>query len=109
MLWNRLLLGLIAVLNILFLYRILLSDQGIFGYLDLRKRNHALEQRIDELHTKTMQLSEEIRLLQSDSGFIEKMIREQLNFVKENEVLYDFSGVTPSAPSPGADPDEEQN
>ncbi len=108
MLWNRLLLGLIILLNVLFLYRILLSDQGIFGYLELRRRNTEMQERIEELQKKTVHLSNEIRLLQSDSGYIEKMIREQMNLVKENEVLYDFSDV-PDHDAPGAGPDEEQN
>jgi len=108
MLWNRLLLGLIILLNVLFLYRILLSDQGIFGYLELRRRNTEMQERIEELQKKTVHLSNEIRLLQSDSGYIEKMIREQMNLVKENEVLYDFSGLA-DHDAPGAGPDEEQD
>ncbi len=108
MLWNRILLGLIILLNLLFLYRIVLSDQGIFGYLELRKRNGDLERRIEELQQKTVLLSDEIRLLQSDSGYIEKMIREQMNLVRENEVLYDFSVATDEDLT-GAGPDEEQN
>lgn len=108
MLWNRLLLGLIILLNLLFLYRIMLSEQGIFGYLELRKHNAQMQRRIEELQKKTVHLSNEIRLLQSDSDYIEKMIREQMNLVRDGEVLYDFSGTT-DLDSTGAGPDEEQD
>lgn len=106
MVWNRLLLGLIILLNLLFLYRILLSDQGLFGYLEMRKRYGEMERRIEELQSKTQTLSQDIRLLQEDSGYIEKMIREQMNLVKDNEILYDFSGIVEENAA-GAGPDEE--
>ncbi len=97
--------GLILLLNLFFLYSILVSDQGIFGYLELRRRREAMEQRIEDLREKTVELSREIRLLESDSDYIEKMIREQMNFVKKQETLYVFPRAEEANP-PGASPNE---
>lgn len=108
MLWNRLLLGLIFLLNLFLLYSIVLSDQGIFSYLELRKRNEEMAIRIEELHDKTVELSREIRLLESDSGYIQKVIRQQMNFVKQRDVLYVFPQAGETT-IPGVVPDEEQN
>ncbi len=108
MLWNRLLLGLILLLNLFFLYSIVLSDQGIFSYLELRRRNEEMTKRIEELRSKTVELSREIRLLESDNGYIQKMIRQQMNFVRQRDILYVFpqaGGVN----TPGVTPDEEQD
>ena len=51
-------------------------------------------------------LSREIRLLQSDEKYVEKMIRQRLNFVRSNEILYLF---TEDANARGALPHDGKN
>ena len=88
MFWRRFILGVLFALNIFLLYWLLWSEQGIFRYHELQNRYQALESKIQELDEKNVQLSQEIRMLQKDRQYIEKMIREQMNYVKENEILY---------------------
>ncbi len=90
MAFNRVLLGLVVVLNLFLLGRLLFSDQGLFAYFDLKSRYIELEERIDRLDKRNLELSREIRLLQSDKAYLEKMVRQQMHFVREDEILYMF-------------------
>ena len=83
-------LGLLAALNLFLFCRLLWSDQGLFAYLDLKARHADIDYRVEELHKKSLELSQEIRLLKSDRPYIEKMIRQQMNFIKNDEILYVF-------------------
>lgn len=66
------------------------------AYRTLKEQHQALDTRIKELDAQNIALSREIRLLQSDVEYQEKVIRNRFNFVKDNEVLYIF-------PAPGGD------
>jgi len=104
---RRILLGVLIFLNLFLLFRLIWSDQGIFAYMNMRKRNAKLEAQLSEIDQKSLELSNEIRRLKSDRSYQEKVIRERMNYVKENEVLYIFSGKIES--SQGAVEDETKN
>lgn len=106
--WRQLLFGFSLVINLVLVYRIVWSDQGFVSYNSLKEQHFGLESRIKELDEKNRNLSREIRLLQSDEKYQEKVIRKRLNFVKDNEVLYIFPG-THDAAKTGAGPDETKN
>jgi cell division protein FtsB len=91
MIGRRLIIGLLLIVNLLLGYRLLLSDQGLFAYLDLRERRQELAERIEAEQARGERLSREIRWLDSDAGYQERMIRTQLNYVKPQEVLYIFT------------------
>ena len=50
---------------------------------------------MQEVEQKNIALSREIELLNSDNKYIEKVIRNKLNFVKNNEILYLFQEAQP--------------
>jgi cell division protein FtsB/cell division protein DivIC len=106
--WNRTVLGLLVALNIFLVYRVVWSDNGLLAYLELQSRYNELEHQVQELNRTSLELSQEIRLLKSDRAYIEKMIRQQMNFVKEDEILYVFPDTPPHEP-PGAAPDGREN
>lgn len=108
MTWNRLLLGLILTLNIFLLYRVVFSDHGIFAYRELKARYDALEEKIEALNEVSLELSQEIRLLNSDRRHIEQIIRQQMKFVKDDEIVYVFPSA-PSDASTGVGSNEDQN
>jgi cell division protein FtsB len=60
------------------------------NYQTLKADTYAFTQRQDMLDEKAYLLSHEIRLLQNDSEYVEKIIRARLGFVKSNEILYIF-------------------
>ncbi len=88
--WRQVLLGVLFLVNVFFVYRLLWSDQGLFAYLEMKKRHDALEERIQEADEKSLKLSQEIRWLKSDKAYQEKVIRWQMNFLRKNEILYLF-------------------
>lgn len=94
MFWKRVILGCLITLNIFLFVRMLVSDQGFFAYRELKSDYITLEAQLAEVQQKNLELSQEIRLLQSDADYIERVIRQRLNFVKENEILYIFPDAT---------------
>ena len=58
-----------------------------------RNLNDSLESIEDEIAVQdetNAALSREIRLLQTDSAYMERAIRQRLNFVRDNEIIYVF-------------------
>lgn len=100
-------LGLALALNLVLVGRLVWGGQGLISYRELKSQHEALEKDIKEAEAVNLALSREIRLLQSDDRYVEKMIRKRLNFVRDNEIVYLF----PDAPEarPGVGPDEGKN
>lgn len=90
MIWRRFLLAGLIFFNIFLLYNLIWSDNGIFAYLELKGRQTQFKQRLDSLNDKSLDLSQEIRWLKTDRAFTEKMARAQMNYLKDNEILYQF-------------------
>lgn len=95
-------------LNMVLLYTLIWGERGVIAYKELRIRCDALEERIRQAGDNNLELSKEIRLLQSDEKYIEKIIRNRLNFVRSNEILYIFPGET-NGDSSGVLPNEAKN
>lgn len=101
------LVALLVIINLLLLVRLIWSDQGVFAYLELKSRYQTLQAKIDAVDAESLDLSQEIRRLKSDKGYQEKIVRERMNFVKKDEILYIFpdDSVKPS----GEGADEQEN
>ncbi|MDD3310809.1 septum formation initiator family protein [Pseudodesulfovibrio sp.] len=85
-----LLVALLLCINLFLMFRLVWSDQGVFAYLELKNRYAALQEKIDAVDAKSLDLSQEIRRLKSDKAYQEKVVRERMNFVKKDEILYIF-------------------
>lgn len=101
------LVALLLVINLFLLFRLIWSDQGVFAYLELKGRYDALQEKIDSVDGQSLDLSQEIRKLRSDTGYQEKVVRERMNFVKKDELLYIFPDD--NAKPGGEGTDERQN
>ena len=55
---------------------------------DLKLKNALYERQIIELEKMRTDLLEEKRLLEDDPEYLEKIAREKMGLVKENEVVY---------------------
>ncbi|ADU62841.1 MAG: septum formation initiator family protein [Pseudodesulfovibrio sp.] len=102
-----LIVALLVFINLFLLFRLIWSDQGVFAYLELKSRYELLQTRIDAVDGKSLDLSQEIRRLKSDTTYQEKIIRERMNFVKKDEILYIFPDET--ANQPGERTDVQEN
>ncbi|BCS86961.1 FtsB family cell division protein [Pseudodesulfovibrio sediminis] len=93
----------LLVINVFLLFRLIWSDQGMFTYLELKNRYDVLQQRIDNVDEKSLDLSQEIRRLKSDKGYQEKVVRERMNFVRKDELLYIFPDENTNLGGDGTD------
>jgi cell division protein FtsB len=108
MLARRLVFTVSMFLNMVLAYNLIWGERGVIAYKELRQRCDFLEERIHQVGENNLELSKEIRLLQSDEKYIEKTIRNRLNFVRSNEILYIFPGET-KGDFAGALPNEAKN
>ena len=92
MAWQRIFIGLSLSINVVLAYSLIWGSQGLGAYRNLKEQHAVLEERIKQLDAQNIALSREIRLLQSDDKYQEKIIRKRFNFVKDNEILYIFPG-----------------
>ncbi len=88
--WHKILLLIAIIINVLLVGRLFLSEQGLEGYAELKKETAVLQEKLNSLQHKNVALSREIELLVSDDKYLEKIIRDRLNFVQKNEILYLF-------------------
>lgn len=90
-LWKTLILGIALIVNCTLLFRLVWGQQSLVSYRELSSQYEVLTKDIAEMDAINAGLSREIRLLQSDEKYVEKMIRRRLNFVRDNEILYLFN------------------
>lgn len=105
MFWRAFILIAFGIVNVVLFYRMIWSPYGLIAYRNLKEQHAALEARVAELDKANLDLSREIRLLQSDDKYVEKMIRQRLHYVRDNEILYLFKD-TQAASRPGGAIDE---
>lgn len=87
---KRFFLFLFLFINLLLIYQIIFSQNNIFLYLKIKKDFNKLSQQVDLFNKKNILLSQEIEKLKSDKKYLEKVIKEKLNYIKPGEVLYLF-------------------
>lgn len=108
MFWRTFIILVLGFANVVLFYRMMWAPNGLLAFKDLKEQHAGLEMRAVELDKANLQLSKEIRLLQSDNVYVEKMIRQRLHYVRDNEVLYLFTD-TPSLSRSGAAAHEGKN
>ena len=89
----------IAVAGLLILCWIYLPS--ITRYRELKSEEERLNQKIVEIDGQIKTLADERHLLQTDVAYLEKVIREELGFVKPGEIVYELvTKKNPSNPPP---------
>ena len=82
--------GILLVLNLVLLYGIFFSPQGIFGFRQQYQQIVAMESRIFNLKSENQKLFRKIQSLKSDPQAQERLVRDHLGWVKPNEVMVEF-------------------
>lgn len=88
--WKSTILTFALLMNLTLGYSLFFSEQSFFEWRSLHERYNKLTIDLDVVNEKKASISQQIRLLQSDLPYMEKVIRQRLNYVRENEVLYIF-------------------
>lgn len=80
----------LGVLDLALFGKMVWGPSGIAEYRSLKNQYASLQAKIAALDSENMALSREIRLLQSDDKYVEKMVREKLRYLRDNEIVYLF-------------------
>ena len=98
--WIALPLGVVMVLVVLF------SHRGLYQTYRFRHDGIRLEQENARLAAENARLARTIDRLQHDPVLIQDLIRQELNFVKKNEIIFQFPpekpAVAPTNPASGS-------
>ena len=81
---------LVLLLNAALFSRLMWGSGSIYAWNALKEKQSELSQELAALNAQRASLSREIRLLKTDPDYVEKVIRQRLNYVRKNEVLYLF-------------------
>lgn len=90
MLWRVLALVALGCIDVALLGKTVWGPGGYLEYRELKREYGALQQEIADLDAKNAQLSRDIRLLQTDNKYVEKMVRQKLRYLRDNEIVYLF-------------------
>jgi cell division protein FtsB len=66
------------------------DQRGLLHLWQLRQEQRALEARTFALLRENEELRNRIARLETDAGFLEKVVREELGFVRKGELVYRF-------------------
>ena len=88
--WRVIVLVAVWGINLIIFCHMIWGSEGLIAYRELKQKYAAIEAEIAAIDAENRSLSRDIRLLQTDERYVEKMIRQRLHYVHENEVLYLF-------------------
>jgi cell division protein FtsB len=93
--WIVLPLGVVLVLVVLF------SHRGLYQMYSFGHERQRLEKENARLAAENARLARTIDRLQHDPVLIQDLIRQELNFVKKNEIIFQFPPEKPAVAPPG--------
>ena len=85
---KRILLFALCLLNIFLLFKMFDAESGIPAYKDLRGGIEGVQTKIDDVDATNRRLSSEIRVLKKDRKYVQRLIKRELCYVAENEIMY---------------------
>lgn len=83
----RLLVGLLLALNVILICAILFSSNGLPGYRKQNRQVKELEGKVLKLKIENQKLFEMVQTLKSSPKAQEKLVRHELGWVRENEII----------------------
>jgi cell division protein FtsB len=98
----RLLVACLLALNIALVYAIFFSPRGLDGYRKQCEQVRELDAKIVKLRQDNQKLFEQIQALKNNPKAQEKLVRQELGWVKENEIVVEFPPPDNKPDTPGA-------
>ncbi|MGA3114799.1 MAG: septum formation initiator family protein [Syntrophobacteraceae bacterium] len=83
----RLLVSLLLGLNIVFIFTIFFSSSGLPGYWKQDQQVKELQEKVLKLKTENQKLFEMIQSLKTSPKAQEKLVRQELGWVREDEII----------------------
>lgn len=91
MFWKVTILVALGLINLALFCKMIWGPTGLMEYHALKQQYAGLQEKIAYLDSENMALSRDIRLMQSDPQYVEKMVRQKLHYLRDNEVVYIFA------------------
>lgn len=85
---SKILLFALCLVNIFVVFKIFDEESGIPAYKDLRLKIEGVQASIDDIDAQNRQLSSEIRVLKRDEKYVQRLIKRELCYVADNEIMY---------------------
>ncbi|MEJ5366136.1 MAG: septum formation initiator family protein [Desulfosoma sp.] len=99
--WGTIVLVLFLAAVDLFLFRaVFLSPKGLAGYRNKREQVASLQQRVMALREETQHLYLQTQRFKEDPVYAERFLRMNLDLIRDNEILIQFTPPKASAPGP---------
>ena len=90
MFFRVILFAVLGIFNCMLAYVMIWGQSGLVSYRDLKRQHAEILAEKAAYEEKIVRLSHEIRLLKTDKSYQEKMIRQKLRYVRNNELVYIF-------------------
>jgi cell division protein FtsB len=81
-----------AAVVLFILFFTVFGERGILRIHHLKKEQQETQRRSDELKAENEKLKREIEALKSDRRYLESIARKDFGLVRQNEIIYQFTG-----------------
>lgn len=75
------------------------TDQGLLGLYHRKQEQARMEERLAQLQAENQKLRAEIERLKTDPAYLEKVAREELGMVHQDELVFQFKSEPSPAPA----------
>ena len=85
---KQIFLFLLCIVNIFIVFKIFDDESGLPAYKDLRVKIDNVQEKINDIDSRNRQISSEIRILKKNDHYVERLIKRELFYVADNELMY---------------------
>ncbi len=85
---KQIFLFLLCVVNIFLVFKIFDDDSGLPVYKDLKIKIDGVQEKLDDVDLRNRQISSEIRILKKNDQYVNRLIKRELFYVADNELMY---------------------
>ena len=85
---KQILLFLLCIVNIFLAFKIFDEQSGLPAYKDLKVKIDSVQEKIDDVDFRNREISSEIRILKKNEHYVERLIKRELFYVADNELMY---------------------
>jgi cell division protein FtsB len=85
---NQIFLFLLCIINIFLVFKIFDADSGLPVYKDLKSKIESVQEKIDGVDFRNREISSEIRILKKNDQYVNRLIKRELFYVADNELMY---------------------
>ena len=76
------------MMSIFLVFKIFDDQSGLPVYKDLKLKIESVQEKVNDIDLRNRQLSSEIRVLKKNDQYVERLIKRELFYVADNELMY---------------------